>query len=108
MASLPLPSPSFLSIKVKDKKVAIIPIGILIMKIKGQLLCSIIQPPKVGPKVGPSTIPIPNKPAAMGLSLGSKASNKIACEVDNNAPPPIPCTKRQIINSIKLSDWPHK
>ena len=34
-------------------------------------------------------------------------SNKIACEVDSNAPPPTPCTKRQIIISTRPVDCAH-
>ena len=67
-----------------------------------------IYPPTTGPKVGPSTIPIPNNPEAIPLSFGSKASNKMAWEVDNKAPPPIPCINRQNTNSQSESEFPQK
>src|SRR6266536_1809172 len=83
------------------------PIGILIINIKGQLKCSIIKPPTVGPNVGPSTNPIPNQPEAIGLSCGSNASNKIACEVESNAPPPTPCINRHATISTRPVDCAH-
>ena len=56
----------------------------------------------------PSTIPIPKSPEAKPRSLVSKASKSMACDVDSNAPPPMPWINRQKTNSHRLSDAPQK
>jgi hypothetical protein len=68
---------------------------------------STITPPSVGPIVGPIITPIPKMAEAVGLSDISKASKRIDWEVDNNAPPPIPCINRHATSSQSEPETPH-
>src|ERR1700761_4169929 len=86
---------------------AIKPIGRFTKKIQGQLALSTIYPPNTGPIDGPMMIPSEKMPLARARSFGGKVSNRMACEVDNNAPPASPCTKRHATSSHKLPDSPH-
>ena len=67
-----------------------------------------IQPPRVGPTVGPTTTPRPKRPLAMPSSSGGKVSTRIDCEVESMAPPPAPWMKRKITSSQSPVAWPQK
>src|SRR5450756_747757 len=84
------------------------PMGMLTKKIHCQDILSTIYPPITGPIEGPTIIPRLKMPLARALSLGGKVSNRIACEVDNSAPPPNPCKKRKATSSQRLLENPHK
>jgi hypothetical protein len=68
----------------------------------------VIQPPRVGPRVGPAIIPRPNSPIAIPTSSRGNASNSTACDVAMRAPPPNPWTTRQKISSCSVPDAPQK
>ena len=54
-----------------------------------------IQPPSVGPRVGPMKTPTPNRAAAVPRCSSENVSKRIAWEVDRRAPPPIPWMNRK-------------
>src|SRR6185437_9549107 len=64
--------------------------------------------PSLGPTAGPTIIPSPKTAAANVCSCGGNDSNRIACDVAINAPPPSPCTIRQTTSSTSDDDWPQR
>ena len=84
------------------------PIGTLMKKHQFQFAASVIQPPKVGPKVGKTTSPIRKTGWTTACSLGEKTWTKVACAVEIRAAPPAPCKMRQTISPPRLCDVPQK
>src|ERR1700754_1103984 len=62
----------------------------------------------VGPMVGPTMAPRPNKAVAVPTCSGGHVSNKIDCAVDISPPPAIPWSTRKPISSLRLPELPHK
>ena len=73
-----------------ERKAAIIPIGTFTKKIQCQLKLSVINPPMVGPKVGPMMIPMPKMAFAIPIFSGGKAPMIIVCALESKPPPPNP------------------
>ena len=67
-----------------------------------------IQPPRVGPSVGPTITPIPKMAWPIPRSLAGKTSKRMACAVLMSAPPPIPCTTRAPTSSPSVWALPQK
>jgi len=55
----------------------------------------VIQPPSVGPMVGPMTTAMEKTAMAMPCSSGGKVCRRIACSLGCSAPAPSPWTTRQ-------------
>ena len=65
-----------------------------------------IQPPTVGPIVGPMKMPTAKRAEAVPRWATVKVSKRIACEVDRRAPPPIPWMNRKATSSQMLCALP--
>jgi hypothetical protein len=65
-----------------------------------------IQPPSVGPIVGPTKRPIEKSEAAKPRWPTVNVSKRIACEVDSSAPPPIPWRNLKATSSQMLWAFP--
>ena len=74
----------------KKEKPPIIPIGTFTKKIQCQLKLSVINPPMVGPNVGPMMIPMPKMAFAIPIFSGGKAPMIMVCALESKPPPPNP------------------
>ena len=61
-----------------------------------------IQPPSVGPMVGPTKRPTAKSEAAKPRWATVYVSKRIACDVDRSAPPPIPWRNLKATSSQML------
>ena len=67
-----------------------------------------IQPPSVGPRVGPTMTPTPKIAVAAPRSSNGKTSKRIAWAVEMSAPPPIPCRTREPTRVSRVWALPQK
>ena len=65
-----------------------------------------IQPPRVGPSVGPMNTPTPKRAEAKPRCSRVKVSKRMAWEVESRAPPPMPWMKRKATSCQMLWAWP--
>ena len=70
------------------------PSGRLIRKIQCQLAVSISQPPRIGPKIGPSSIGIPSTAITRPIRSWPAARVMIVIPSGISMPPPRPCSTR--------------
>ena len=85
-----------------------IPTGILIKKIQCHDKLSLIDPPRIGPKIGPTTVVIAHIPMACDCFSGGKIRISKVWLSGIIGPPNRPCPIRQITNISKLVDKPHR
>ena len=78
------------------------PIGRLIRKIQCQLATSISQPPRIGPKIGPSSIGMPSTAITRPIRSGPAARVMIVMPSGISMPPPRPCSTRNAMSSSML------
>lgn len=83
------------------------PIGKLTKKHHCQLRFSVIQPPRIGPAVGPTSVPAAKNAWADPCRDGGKSERRIVCEVEISPPPPTPCTMRQKTKAGSDAESPH-
>ena len=77
------------------------PIGTLMRKIQCQLATSMSQPPRMGPKIGPSSIGTPRIAMSRPIRAGPAARVMIVMPSGMSMPPPSPCsTRKPMRNSI--------
>ena len=79
------------------------PSGTLIRKIQCQLACSISQPPRMGPRIGPSSIGMPRIAIRRPIRCGPAALVMIVMPSGINMPPPRPWITRKVI-SISIDE----
>src|SRR5690242_17693657 len=65
-----------------------------------------MNPPSVGPMVGPTITPTPNIAWPMPTSWGGNASQSVDCAVERSAPPPSPWMMRQNTSDQSVVDAP--
>jgi len=74
---------------------ATMPIGRLIRKIQCQEAMSISQPPRIGPKIGPSSIGMPSTAITRPTRSGPAARVRIVMPSGISMPPPRPWRTRK-------------
>ena len=79
------------------------PIGTLIRKIQCQLATSISQPPRIGPKIGPSSMGTPSTAITRPTRSGPAARVMIVMPTGISMPPPSPWSTRKTV-SISMLD----
>ena len=87
---------------------ATMPIGTLMKKIQCQLATSISQPPRIGPRIGPSSIGIPMTAITRPTRSGPAALVSIVMPSGMSMPPPSPCSTRKVISAVMFQDNPHR
>ncbi|MNM63159.1 hypothetical protein D3C81_745180 [compost metagenome] len=89
-------------------KTQIMPTGMLIKKIQCQDRLSLIRPPKIGPKIGPTTVVIAQRPIACAcFSLGKIRMSKVWLS-GISGPPHRPCPIRKNTSMPNEFARPHK
>ena len=71
------------------------PIGTLMRKIQCQLATSMSQPPRIGPKIGPSSIGTPRIAMRRPIRAGPAARVMIVMPSGMSIPPPRPWSTRK-------------
>ncbi len=66
-----------------------------------------IQPPRVGPRIGATMTPIENVAIATPRRAGGKLSIRMAWAIGCRAPPPTPCRTRATMSMPRLVAAPH-
>ena len=66
-----------------------------------------IQPPRLGPRVGATTTETPYRAKAPARFAGEKVSVMIDCSLAARPPPPRPCNTRKKIGAGRLVAMPH-
>ena len=61
-------------------------------------MVSVMNPPSVGPTIGPKMTPTPNSAIALPCSCRGNDSSRIACDIGTMAPPARPCSTRIAIS----------
>ena len=79
---------------------AAMPSGTLIRKIQCQLAISISQPPRIGPRIGPSSIGTPRIAISRPIRCGPAARVMIVMPSGISMPPPSPCSTRNAISTL--------
>ncbi len=74
---------------------ATVPIGTLIRKIQCQDATSISQPPRIGPKIGPSSMGTPRIAMSLPIRAGPAARVMMVMPRGMSMPPPKPCRTRK-------------
>ena len=77
---------------------AAMPIGRLMKKIQRQETSSTSQPPRIGPRIGPSSIGTPMMLMTRPTRPGPAARVRIVMPRGISMPPPSPCRTRKAIN----------
>ncbi len=77
-----------------------IPIGTLIRKIQCQLALEINQPPRIGPRIGPSSIGTPRMAIRRPIRAGPAARVMMVMPSGMSMPPPRPCSVRKVISML--------
>src|SRR5690349_21978570 len=85
---------------------ATMPIGTLMKKIQCQLAVSISQPPRIGPKIGPSSMGTPSTAITRPIRCGPAAWVMIVMPSGISMPPPSPCSTRKLISEPMLQARP--
>ena len=78
------------------------PIGRLIRKIQCQLSESISRPPRIGPKIGPSSIGTPSTAITRPIRSGPAARVRIVMPSGISMPPPSPCSTRKNVSISRV------
>ena len=78
------------------------PIGRLIRKIQCHDALSISQPPRIGPRIGPSSIGTPRMAISRPIRSGPAARVMIVMPSGISMPPPRPCRTRKPISASML------
>ena len=86
--------------RTRRRPAAMRPIGTLIRKIQCQLKWSISQPPRIGPKIGPSSIGTPRMAISRPIRAGPAARVMIVMPSGMSMPPPRPCSTRKPISML--------
>ena len=86
---------------------AMIPSGTLIRKIQCQLAISMSQPPRMGPRIGPSSIGTPRMAISRPIRCGPAALVMIVIPSGINMPPPRPWRTRNPISALMLQAVAH-
>ena len=77
---------------------AAMPIGMLMKKIQRQEKSSTSQPPRIGPRIGPSIIGTPMIAITRPTRCGPAARVRIVMPAGISMPPPRPCRTRKTIS----------
>ena len=83
------------------------PIGALIRKIQCQLNDSIIQPPRIGPPMGPSSMGTPSTAMSRPIRAGPAARVMMVIANGMSMPPPRPCRTRYAMSWLTESAVAH-
>ena len=83
------------------------PIGRLMRKIQCQLKWSMSQPPRIGPKIGPSSIGMPRTAMSRPIRFGPAARVMIVMPSGMSMPPPRPCRTRKATSISMLFALAH-
>ena len=87
--------------------IATMPTGTLIRKIQCQLATSISHPPRIGPRIGPSSIGTPRIAIRRPIRCGPAARVMIVMPSGISMPPPRPCSTRKPISASMLHAVAH-
>ena len=82
------------------------PIGTLMKKIQRQEALSTSQPPRIGPRIGASSIGTPSTPITRPILCGPAFLVMIVMTAGMIMPPPRPCSTRKTIIDSALQDSP--
>jgi hypothetical protein len=87
---------------------AMTPRGRLIRKIQCQLATSISQPPRIGPRMGPSSIGTPRTAISRPIRCGPAARVMIVMPSGISIPPPRPWRTRKPISMLMVVAVAHR
>ena len=87
---------------------ATIPIGTLMKKIQRQETLSTSQPPRIGPRIGATSIGTPITPITRPILCGPAFLVRMVITAGMIIPPPIPCRTRKAISEPALQESPER
>src|ERR1700683_3146185 len=85
-----------------------IPTGTLMKKIQRQVVLSLIQPPRIGPQIGATSVVIDQIASAKPRRNGGKIDSSSACEPGSIGPATAPCRMRNASNEGRSQAIPHR
>src|SRR5271154_2981541 len=85
-----------------------IPTGTLMKKIQRQVVLSEIQPPRIGPQIGATSVVIDQIASASPRRNGGKIESSSACEPGIIGPETPPCRMRNASRDGRSHAMPHR
>src|SRR5262249_15130493 len=85
-----------------------IPTGTLMKKIQRQVVLSLIQPPRIGPQIGATSVVIDQIASASPRLVGLKSEISSACEPGIIGPETAPCSTRKSSSVGRFQAMPQK
>src|SRR5476649_567499 len=85
-----------------------IPTGTLMKKIQRQVVLSLIQPPRIGPQIGATSVVIDQIASARPRRNGGKIDSSSACEPGIIGPETAPCRMRNSSSEGRSQAMPHR
>src|SRR5271163_4893807 len=84
------------------------PTGTLMKKIQRQVVLSLIQPPRIGPQIGATSVVIDQIASASPRRNGGKIDSSSACEPGIIGPDTAPCRMRNASSEGRSHAIPHR